>query len=110
MRRLFRFDVDQIAKVIADGALAIFIERVRKPKCATIGQRAKASIDMIESRIDQLDRDDEAAQEIGDGAMRIDVGAKFVTAKENVATEESVAFAFEIQILRQPHDVVAVLF
>src|SRR5437763_10644667 len=42
--------------------------------------------------------------------MRIDVGAKFVAAEKNVAAEKRIAFAFEIQILRQPDDFVAVLF
>src|SRR5947207_15238028 len=42
--------------------------------------------------------------------MRIDVGAKFVTAEKNVAAEERVTFAFEVQILRQPDDFIAVLF
>ena len=49
--------------MIADGALAIFIEGGGKPKRAAIGQRAKAGIDVIKARIDQLDRDDEAAQD-----------------------------------------------
>jgi hypothetical protein len=79
--------------VIADRALAIFIECGWEPKRAAIRQRAKAGIDVVETRIDQLDRDDEASQQIGDSAMGIDVGAKFVTAKEHVAAEESVAFS-----------------
>ena len=47
---------------------------------------------------------------IGYGAMRIDVGTEFVATKEHVTAEKRVAFAFEIQILRQPHHFVAVLF
>ena len=63
---------------------------------------------MIKARIDQLDRDDETTQNVGDGAMRIDVGAKFVSAKKRVPREERIAFTFEIQILRQPDHFVAV--
>ena len=110
MHRLLRLDVDQIMEVIANRALAVFIERRREPKRAAVGQRAKAGIDVVKTRIDQLDRNDEATQEIGDGAVRIDVGAKFVAAKKDVAAEERVAFPFEIQILRQPDDFVAMLF
>src|SRR2546429_6164016 len=42
--------------------------------------------------------------------MRIDVGAKFVTAEKDIAAEERVTFAFEIHIFRQPDDFEAVLF
>src|SRR5688500_12967102 len=96
--------------MVADRALAIFIERLREPKRPAVGERTKAGIDVVETRIDQLDRNDEAPQEIGDGTMRIDVGAKFVAAEEHVAAEEGVAFPFEIEILRQPDDFVAVFF
>jgi hypothetical protein len=39
----------------------------------------------------------------------LNVGTKFVTAKEHVGAEERVAFAFEVKFLRQPIDFVAVL-
>ena len=68
--------------MIADGALAVFVERRRKPDRAAIGQRTEAGIEMIKARIDQFDRDDETAQHIRDRAMRLDVGAKFVTAEQ----------------------------
>ena len=42
--------------------------------------------------------------------MRLDVGAKFVAAKEHVAAEERIAFAFEVKIFRQPGHFVAMLF
>ena len=80
----------------ADGALAIFIERRGEPHCATVGQRTKAGIEVIEARIDQLDRNDKAAKHVGDGAMRLDIAAKFVTAKESVAAEERISFTLEI--------------
>ena len=41
--------------------------------------------------------------------MRIDIGPKFVAAEKHVTAEERVAFALEIQILRQPDDFVTVL-
>ena len=43
--------------------------------------------------------------------MRLDIGAKFVPAKKNVAAaEESVTFAFEVEVIGQPRNLVAVLF
>src|SRR5438876_11053202 len=42
--------------------------------------------------------------------MRLDIGTEFVTAKKNVAAEESIAFAFEVEIIRQPRGLVAVFF
>ena len=50
------------------------------------------------------------AEHVSDGAMRLDVGAEFVTAEKRVAAEERVAFAFEIKILRQPDHFVTVFF
>src|SRR3981081_1046286 len=110
MRGFFRGHLDQIAQMIADRALSIFIEGRRKPNCSAIRQRTKAGINVIKARIDQLDRDDKAAQNISDGTMRIDVGAKLVATEKDVATEESVSFPFEIKILRQPDNFVTVLF
>ena len=65
---------------------------------------------MIKARIDQLDRNDETAKHVRDGAMRLDVGAKFVTAEKRVAAEERVTFSFEVEILRQPTNFITVLF
>jgi len=110
MHGFFRLDVNQISQMIANRALAIFIKRGGKPKGPAIRQRTEAGIDVVKTRIDQLDGDDEATEEIGDGAVRIDVGAKFVAAKKHIAAKERVAFAFEIKILRQLDDIVAVLF
>ena len=45
-----------------------------------------------------------------DRAMRLNVAAELVTAKKGVVSKERVAFAFEIQIFRQPMNFVAVLF
>ena len=55
MRGFLGLDVDQIAQVIADRMLPVFIERRREPDGAAIRQRAKAGVDMIKARIDQLD-------------------------------------------------------
>ena len=40
--------------------------------------------------------------------MRLDVGTKLVAAKERVTAEEGIAFAFEVEIIGQPRNVVAV--
>jgi hypothetical protein len=42
--------------------------------------------------------------------MRLNIGAKFVAAKKGIAAKESVAFALEIKIFRQPIDFVTALF
>src|SRR2546423_13712242 len=110
MDGLFFGNVDQVAQVFTDRALAVFVERIWKPERAAVGQRAEASIDVIEPRIDQLDRDDEATEQIRDSAMGIYVGPEFVAAEQNIAAEEGVALAFEIKVLRQPDDFVAMLF
>src|SRR5438045_8936633 len=40
--------------------------------------------------------------------MRLDIGTKFVAAKKDIAAEKRIAFAFEIEIIWQPRDFVAV--
>ena len=110
MRGFFRCHVDQTAQLIPDCVLSIFIERRRKPNGSAIRQRTKAGIDVIKARIDQLDRDDQATQDIGDGPMGVDVGPKLVPAKKYVATEESITFPFEIKIFGQPSNLIAMFF
>ena len=83
----------------ANGALTILVKRVRKPECASVGQRAKTGIEMIKARIHQLDGDHQTAQQFAYRAMRLDVAAEFVPAKEGVVAKQSIAFALEIQIL-----------
>src|SRR4029450_8703253 len=96
--------------VRSNGPLSVLIKRRWKPDRSAIGQRAKTGVEMIEPRIDQLDRDAEAAQHLRHRAMRLDIAAKFVPAKKRVLAEKSVAFAFEIQVFRQPMNFIAVLF
>ena len=110
MHRLFRQDIDQFGHMFADGALPVFIEGCRKPNRRAIGQRTKAGIEMIKARIDKFDRDNKTTKHLGNGAMRLDIGAKLVPAKKCVAAEESVAFAFEVEIIGQPRDFVAMFF
>jgi hypothetical protein len=55
MRSLFFHHIDQARDVIADGALAVFIESGREPNGAATGERTEASVDVIKARIDQLD-------------------------------------------------------
>jgi len=55
MDRFFLGHVDQISEMIANGALAVFIEGGGKPEGAAIRQRAKTGIDVIKPRVDQLD-------------------------------------------------------
>src|SRR5262249_47759467 len=64
----------------------------------------------IKARIDQFHRDYETAKDVCHGAMRLNVGAKFVTTKECIAAKESVAFALEIKIFRQPTHFISSLF
>src|SRR5207248_9624664 len=40
--------------------------------------------------------------------MRLYIGTKFVAAKKGIAAEKRIAFAFEIEIIWQPRDFVAV--
>src|SRR5712692_11848397 len=96
--------------MFSDGALAVFVECVRKPNGCAVGQRTKASIEVIKARIDKLDGDDETAQHIGDRAVRFDVRTKFVAAKKRVTAKKGITFAFEIKILWQPRNLVAVFF
>src|SRR6478735_3698657 len=110
MRRLFFDHIDQAWDVIADGALAVFIESGREPNGAAIGERTEASIDVIKARIDQLDRNHQTVQDIRDAAMRADIGAKFVAAKKRVTGKERVTFSLKKLIVRQPDNFVAVLF
>src|SRR6476620_1989511 len=100
MHCFFRCDIDQISHVLTDRALPVFIEGGRKPKPPTVWQRTKARINVVKTRIDQLYRNSKATKSFCYGAVRLNVGTKFVTAKEHVVAEECVAFAFEIKFLR----------
>src|SRR2546423_13532409 len=110
MDGFFFDDVDQIAEMVANRALAVFVECLWKPEGAAVGQRTEAGVDVVKARINQFDGNDEAAEQVRDGAMRVDVGTEFVAAEQNVAAEECVPLAFEIKVLRQPDDFVAMLF
>jgi hypothetical protein len=46
---------------------------------------------VVEPRVDELDGNDEAAEQICDGAVGVDVGAELVAAEERIAAEERVA-------------------
>ncbi|KAG0505770.1 MAG: hypothetical protein Udaeo_08660 [Candidatus Udaeobacter sp.] len=109
MHCFFRCDIDQIGHVFPDCALPVFIEGIWKPKPTAVRQRTKAGIKVVKTRINQLHRDSKATEHFCDGAVRLDVGTKFVTAKEHVLAEERVAFAFEVKFFRQPIDFIAVL-
>ena len=102
MHRLFRQNIDQFGHVFADRALPVVIEGCRKPNRCAIRQRAKTGVEMIKARIDELDRDDQAAKHVCNGAMRLNVGTKLVPAKKQVPTEERIAFAFEVKVIGQP--------
>jgi hypothetical protein len=54
MHRFLRCDVDQIGNVLTNGVLTVFIERSGKPNRRAVGQRAKTGVEMIKTRIDQL--------------------------------------------------------
>ncbi len=55
VHRFFRHNIDQFLHVLADGALAVFVKGRRKPNGRAIGQRTKASIEMVKTRIDKFD-------------------------------------------------------
>src|SRR6476660_7909978 len=95
--------------MFSDCALPVFIECIWKPKRAAIGQRTKAGINVVKTRINQLNRNSKTTEHFRDGTVRLNVGTKFVTAKEHVLAKERVAFAFEVKFLRKPIDFIAVL-
>src|SRR5207247_9876948 len=51
-----------------------------------------------------------SAKDIRQGAVRLNVGTKFVTAEERIAAKKRVAFALEIKIFRQPIHFITALF
>src|SRR5207247_5911493 len=62
------------------------------------------------TRINEFHRDDKATKHVRNGPMRLNIGAKSVAAKKHVAAEEGITLAFEVQIVWQPADFVAVFF
>src|SRR4029453_13889517 len=96
--------------MFANCALAIFIERGRKPKGRAVRQWAKAGVEMIKTRIDKFPRKPETAKEVRYGAMRLNIRTKFVTAEECIAAKKRVALALEIKILWQPIHFITALF
>src|SRR5712691_8394747 len=110
MHRLFRQDIDQFGHMFADCALPVFIEGRGEPNGGPIWQRTKASVEMIEPRIDKLDRDNKTTKHVRNRPMRLNIGTKFVAAKERITAKERIAFAFEVEIIGQPGDFVTVFF
>src|SRR5437667_9647858 len=110
MHSLFRQDIDQFGHMFANRALPVFVEGCREPNCGPIGQRTKAGIEMIEPRIDQFHRDDKTTEHVRNGPMTLNIGAKSVAAKKDVASEEGVTLAFEVEIVGQPADFIALFF
>src|SRR5439155_14719567 len=110
MHRLFRQDIDQFGYMFADRAPPIFVEGRRKPNCSPIGQRAKARVEMIKTWINKFHRDDEATEHVRNGPMRLNIGAKLVAAKKHVAAEEGISLAFEVEIVGQPANFIAMFF
>src|SRR5438270_11931585 len=98
MLRLFFIDIDELFHVSANRELTIFVKRTWEPESTLIGQRTKASVEMIKAGIDQLDRDDEATEHVRDRAMRLDGGAEFVTGIRRVAVNKRIAFGLEIPV------------
>ncbi len=94
--RFFFGDVNQVREMIANGALAIFIESRGEPHGPAIGQRTETSVDVIKARVDQLDGNDQATEDVRDRPMGIDVGAEFVTTEKRIAGKERVTLAFEV--------------
>src|ERR1700730_6090340 len=110
MHRFCFLNIDKFLHVLANGTLAIFIKCRRKPERAPVRQRTKTSVEMVKTRINQLDRDDEAAEHVRHCAMRIDVRTELISAEKRLTVEQRIAFSLEIEFIRQPRDFVTVLF
>src|SRR3984893_2861397 len=75
-RKVHRFgwhNIDKVLHLLADGALAVFVEGRRKPNGRAIGQRTKTSIEMGTTWIDKFQRDNKATEHLRDRAMRFNV-------------------------------------
>ena len=70
-------------------------------------ERAEARIEVIEARVDQLQRDDVDLEDSSHGAVGFAIGSKPVAAEEPVADEERVTGPLERQRARQLVDVEA---
>ncbi len=62
-------NIDKLRHVLGDRALSVLIERRGEPNRPAVWQRTKTCVEMIKARIDQLDRNDEAAKHVRDCAM-----------------------------------------
>src|SRR5207244_4888005 len=93
-----------------NGARNGVVETRWQSSCCAEGQRTTTTVDMVKAWIDKFHRDNKTSEHLGDGAMRFNVGAEFVTAKKCVASEKRVAFAFEIVIIGQRGNLEAAFF
>jgi hypothetical protein len=103
------FGLDQFFDVLANGALAVLIERGRIPNCFVIGERAEAGVEVIIAGIDELDRNHTAAEFAADLLMAGGVTSHAIAGVEGVAAEECVAGAFKAEVFRHLDDFEAVL-
>src|SRR6266404_4959704 len=95
--------------MMANCPLRILVEGRRIPNGIPFGERTETSVQMIVAVLNQLDREDQAVQELCELVVRADIRAETIAAEENVAAEQRVAFALEEEISRQTHHLVTSL-
>src|SRR5438309_8501146 len=83
-----------------DGPLPVAIKCRRKPQQLAAGQRTKACIEMIETQIDELHRDNLAVYETRDVFVGANIRALAVPSEFERLKSQKIPGAFERYILR----------
>ena len=97
-------DLDQVRNPIAQHRAAIFVERAGIVQGKVRRQRAEAGIEVIETRVDQLERQDLDAQPLADPLVAAHIAAKPVAGDQRLAAKEGVAGPFEVVARRELDD------
>ena len=81
---------------VAQHRAAVFVERAGIVQRQVGRQRAEARIEVIETRVDQLERQDLDAQPLADPLVAAHIAAKAVAGDQRLAAKERVAGPFEV--------------
>src|SRR5258706_2325736 len=92
-----------------DRPLTVLIECARIPNRAAVRQWTKASVEVIKSIFNQLDRDNETAQPLADDLVRPYIRAGSIAAKQDVSTEQRIPLPLKQKSLRQTHGFVMMI-
>ena len=88
-------DLDQLRNPVAQHRPAVVVERAGIIEGEVRRQRAEAGVEVIEPRVDQLERKDLHAEPLADPLVAAHVAAKPIAGEQRLAAEQGIAGPLE---------------